>query len=336
MSSLQSTKSWGTHASVIDAELVDMVLSVTQASRAEHGEVVWFGWNGGEAGQVTKASSGKKIQFGSHAVSFTRAAATALHGLMPSHCPQHFDLWLKEVLTEAHKEKNAWLAASYVVPPIGGFMAHETGNKEGSVRGGCWKDVWAKEGSASSPDKNGANRWLALFGGKGAPKYLLQIEFPVVDTRFHWTTAQPPSCMQDADEDFLRLSRSLGYISGDGYWVGPAWIASEYKQTKAGASRPAGRWTPDPNRELLRHYPHECPDCSFGPAGKSPVSRIALDLATRTLDPTEFGTARKARRRNTLTNQWHRRFFAKKQGDKAGSNQSVAIAHCTSHHILAN
>mmetsp|Transcript_49192 Transcript_49192/g.136681 ORF Transcript_49192/g.136681 Transcript_49192/m.136681 type:complete len:228 (-) Transcript_49192:147-830(-) len=116
----------------IAPELIDLVSICNQAaraktdtaSRASLGHCVWLSWNAAEVGQaVGKHFRGHRISYGSQAIAFTKQGAAALHKLMTEDgsSSTHFDLWLKWVLTDGKFE-----GASYVVPPVGGYLAHNS------------------------------------------------------------------------------------------------------------------------------------------------------------------------------------------------------------------
>ena len=92
--------------SVCSPELVDVVRICNQAARTKDesgrsmGHLIWMGWNAAETGSKTKTKH--KIQYGSHAIAFTKTSAELLLQKMKTDAAEHFDLWLKRIL----KKKN--------------------------------------------------------------------------------------------------------------------------------------------------------------------------------------------------------------------------------------
>ena len=205
-------KPWQDGYQTVSTELVELVQCATRASRLAHGDLIWFGYNCGDEKQK---GPNDKIAFGSQGIMFTMRAAKRLNRRMQGVTPQHFDLWLKEVLLEQSTEPSlsrATIRACYVVPPLGGFQTHNTGCRgDFGVRTGLWDEPWSSPGGMR--DHRASRRWLARFSKSRNPAeyHLETLKFPVVTARHHWLTALPPRIRQ-------AMARSRGSSQSGHFW----------------------------------------------------------------------------------------------------------------------
>jgi len=213
----------------VTTELVELVQCATRASRLEHGNLIWFAYNCSDEGQKAPHD---KIQFGSQGIMFTRHAAKRLGSKMQGVTPQHFDLWLKEVLLEQSTLPSLSPAenirASYVVPPLGGFQSHHSGCRgDFGERRGLWAEPWSTPGGMR--DHRVSHRWLAKFSRSRnqADYHLCNFSFPDVSERLHWMTSLPPK-HPPGDNTMQQLCREWNLLGSMNQWVGPPYSAEEW------------------------------------------------------------------------------------------------------------
>ena len=84
---------------VASQELMDLVTIMNIAGRRGCGEIVWLGWNAGQAtapADPKKDINSSKLSYGSQAIAWTPAGARHILDLIQHARGQHFDCWLKE------------------------------------------------------------------------------------------------------------------------------------------------------------------------------------------------------------------------------------------------
>ena len=133
-------------------EIHELVVAFNIAARVGGGHIMWAGYN-----VDGNPNSGKinKIAYGSQCIVYDKAGARALLEHMQFTKPQHYDVYLNNVLAEsqlagADRPAVPGLAHHcFMFPPVGGFAVHASGilDKE-EVRQACWGAVWPREGSA--------------------------------------------------------------------------------------------------------------------------------------------------------------------------------------------
>lgn len=200
-------------------ELLDVVRICTQAARARDengnrkGALVWLSWNAAEAAQ--KCGRVWKIQCGSQAIAWTKQAAAALLPRMKADKAEHFDLWLKRTL----QKPGVLPESSYVHPPIGGFVEHQSANLRGSVRKSSFHEPWALPGSGREKLPDGSPRRLLRFYDNEGDE-LIPLTFGR-DRSALWKTAWPPTTLHPDQAMRDLLTQHLGWMTPEGQYHGP-------------------------------------------------------------------------------------------------------------------
>ena len=158
----------------VSKEVFDLVCTCNVASRANKGDIVWFGYNCSDD-KVDKKRTGI-VSFGTQGVAFTKPAAKLLKEYIPTRKPKLFDMFLKETLhLDFSSRKSSWLAglqkSCYISPPLGGFYEHETEIfcPKGKVRPSLFGAEWGQEGSVGAVRPTDHPRVLRAYPCWGSP-----------------------------------------------------------------------------------------------------------------------------------------------------------------------
>jgi len=288
-------KPWQEGYQTVSTELVELVQCATRASRLAHGDLIWFGYNCGDEKQK---GPNDKIAFGSQGIMFTMRAAKRLHTRMQGVTPQHFDLWLKEVLLEQSTQPSlspATIRACYVVPPLGGFQTHNTGCRgDFGVRTGLWDEPWSSPGGMR--DHRASRRRLARFSKSRNPAeyHLETLKFPVVTARHHWLTALPPT-HPPGDGTLQRLIAEWSLLGPLGQWVGPPYSESEWAIWHRCRASRRQRGYPSTALERVRkspwdEYPYHESQRKFCMVKQSNFQRWIATVSEAPIEPLADGT----------------------------------------------
>ena len=152
----------------VSKEVYELVCTCNAASRADKGDIVWFGYNCSDNKKDPKREG--TVAFGTQGVAFTRPAAKILKEHMVSRKPKLFDMFLKDTLhTDFTSKKGKWLEglkkSCYISPPLGGFYEHETEiySPHGKVRPSLFGADWGQEGSVGAVRPTDRPRLLRAF-----------------------------------------------------------------------------------------------------------------------------------------------------------------------------
>ncbi len=171
-------------------EAFDSVRICNVASRNGVGDLVWLGWQA-SAGDC-KAKRSTHINFGTALVALTvRGGKTLADAMADGRVERgHIDVSLKNFfLKEARTAR-----ASYIIPPIGGSIDHESACDpqkygDGKRRPSIWQCDWLAQGTRRSEDRKNREKWLALPVEKGQAQYICKAD--VDDDTVDWRTYIP-------------------------------------------------------------------------------------------------------------------------------------------------
>lgn len=158
-------------------EACDLVRICNEAARCGRGDIVWLSWMAANAGQKNVRRK-QSIGLGTAAVAVTvRGAARIMEAIHLGRIPNnHWDMVLKGWLLTAQVDAGA----SYIVPPIGGFAAHESGctlPQRGTpfFRRSIWGEQWACWGTRPSQDTRNRDKWVCGLTASGPPTFITKV-----------------------------------------------------------------------------------------------------------------------------------------------------------------
>jgi len=289
----------------VGPEIRDLVEIATVAHRTGVGEFVWCSWSAAHAG-TKRPKRTTAISYGCFFLMFTQASARFFLDIMTrENAPDFFDLWLLSILNK----EDCSLAASYCVPPIGGFSEHPSANYDDAegVRPSTWREAWAQQGTRASLSPPRQNRWLNRFCKKGV-QWHAKLDIPGNMRELFWATLRPPLRWYTDDPTWQSHLRERQWILPDGRWEGPA---------KGRGKGPAFRGSkgksktkhPQPAWALLATLPDGFNTETDGT--EAPITRLAEQLCTALAGETELSayTARQKRARQWAISQYKFRYF---------------------------
>ena len=221
----------------VSQELNDLVRIVTTASRVGLGNLVWLSWCGSNTRKLHPAH-------GTTLVAVTRRAAEVLQPLIDKATPQHFDVWLRNVLVHEGLGDELSLGASFVVPSVGSYDEHLSGCDPknagaGGIRLSTWEQSWTQAGVRPS-DRPGQDRerWICKFCKKGGPTYTKKVDFSA-ERSLCWLTEAPPRNWWSHDNDWWTILESRGWV-----WRGELKIPFKREPARraGGALRPPSQY----------------------------------------------------------------------------------------------
>ena len=194
----------------VSQELNDLVRIVTTAARVGHGNLVWLSWCGRNTRKLHPSH-------GATLIAISRRGAELLQPLIDRGTPDHFDVWLRNVLLHENWADVLGIGASFVVPSVGSYDQHlsgcdPTGAGEGGVRVSTWKEPWTQPGvrPTDRPGQAG-ERWICRFLKKGGPEYLAKVNFSE-ERSLCWLTEAPPNKWKNWDNDWWTILESRGWV----------------------------------------------------------------------------------------------------------------------------
>ena len=306
----------------VQDELVDLVQMCNVAARKDAGDLVWLGWNAADPGKKPPRKTAPK--YGAQLLAYTPNGARECLRAMQTARPQHYDCWL---LYENLNKPTTVLGQAktcYVIPPVGGYAAHESQNYRGGggqTRPSSWQADWCQEGTRPHGPKQ-LRRWLAHFTPKGPPVWITELQLPPFGTELHWATLAPPAHWHDPDPTWQRLLLDRRWVSQTGLWIGPARgqtkgkalkgksgsLSPRAKGKRSGKGQAKGKQVPLEWKRLV-----EEPDgFNVDQNGMvSPITRLAEQLVTSAFDEDEWTETsdRKKRARAFRVSQYKHRFF---------------------------
>ena len=219
--------------------LLDIIDIANIAGRRGVGDFVWLGWNAShwtgcaEEGQALKIRQESPTS-GAHLSIMTTKGARFLmekikaNELPKGHMGHQFIFWLHQFQGLSFRP-NPSFGASYIVPPIGGYMTHDTTwmrqGKQANLKS-HWSAKWMQEGSRIEDFKGGTKiRKLVHYREKGPCEELCEVNVPLVEGQW-WTTEAPEGLpdsfrgIQDwhrprVVEDFMQMIGCLSSVARD-------------------------------------------------------------------------------------------------------------------------
>ena len=301
-------------------ELRDLIEIATVAHRAGVGEFVWCSWTPADAGTskprtCTASSSGCFFMF-------TQVSARFFQDIMTWYnAPNVFDLWLLGILNEP----TCSLAASYCVPPIGGFPGHPCGSctRAGADRTATRREPWAQQGTRASLSPPRVHRWLSRFCKKGF-QWQAKLDVPGNMRELFWATLRPPARWYTNDPTWHSHLRERKWILPDGSWQGPA-KGREERPARRGSKGNARHTDPPQEWALLVVWPDAFNTAPDGT--EAPITRLAEQLCTALPGETECTTctARQKRARQWAISQYKFRYFVDDPSEVARTSRRAAL-----------
>ena len=190
--------------------LLDVVDIANIAGRNGCGDFVWLGW---DASHWSGGRSEEKYTWkvrkesptsGAHLSLVTTKGARFLMerikaGELPKgHMGHQFIFWLNQYQGNA-KRPNPEFGASYIVPPLGGYMTHGTTwmKKREATLNSHWTAKWMQEGSRTEDFKGRQKvRKLVHYRAKGPCEEICQVNLPCEED--DWWYTQAPDGLPDA------------------------------------------------------------------------------------------------------------------------------------------
>ena len=171
--------------------LRDLIAYCNVAARKKK-DLVWFGWQPGNAGADVKHVD--RFCSGAMCIAISKSGASKVYAdMIAGHrdlkSANHWDIVLKKYLSSTQSD---WYC--YITPPIGGYTAHITGCapeefvSAGGVRPSIWNSKWACTGTREDHDWQDKPRakWLCSFTKNGYCNYLEPISVQVPDEDVIW------------------------------------------------------------------------------------------------------------------------------------------------------
>ena len=156
----------------VSRDLTNVMKICAQAHRHNVGDIVWMCWQ--PCGKGKKPARVCSINSGAMFIACSHGGAVHLNGALHSGMLEcnHWDVSLKRHLLE-HQED---AGASYLVPPMGNYVAHvsgcATGHEADKVRDSCFGEPWLAEGTERAEDAKSRDKWVCHLTTKGQPKWL--------------------------------------------------------------------------------------------------------------------------------------------------------------------
>lgn len=239
--------------------LKDLVQIATAACRAKRGNFIWAGWVPGGPG--TKPHSTTALNFGSHLIILTKAAAWNLANSflgMPGYPalsdPGHIDLILK-VWCRDNQER---FGCCYIQPAIGNYTAHVSGCSSEhltSVRPNGWGDRWTRQGTRKEHDLQGRPTYLCGWTTKGNTEWLCKIDVP--DNKLNWRTCwggvgpRPGLKAEPQDTDPAAQASATAASSSSGPAVPVLTARAKRLARSKRATMGFRNWVDEPNEVVL-------------------------------------------------------------------------------------
>jgi hypothetical protein len=185
-----------THFGKCSQNLEDLVLYFNAAARVGRGNLMWAGWNasqwsaGGPKTRNTSPTSGAQL------VLLTAIGARFLCDKREEIPDMHMGNFFAKLCGLKWQEE---LGSSYIQPPIGSFVAHESTTTPGAHLGSHFDSRWAQEGTRI--EKEGQQlRYVCGFTQKGVAHWLhtegIDLRDEGTRRKFIWKT-QPMPTMPD-------------------------------------------------------------------------------------------------------------------------------------------
>ena len=184
--------------------LLDVLDIAAIAGRRGCGDFVWLAWDASHwTGGAEEKKSWKVRQesptSGAHLSIMTAKGARFLMqqmkaGKLPKgHMGHQFIFWLKH-FQGLSSRPNPHFGASYIVPPLGGYMSHDTTwmklGKQARLDS-HWNAKWMQEGSRTEDLKGRSKvRKLVHYREKGHCETLCEVHLPLEEHQW-WTTEAP-------------------------------------------------------------------------------------------------------------------------------------------------
>ena len=191
--------------------LLDVVDIANTAARHGCGHFVWLGWDashwtGGPEEKQTWKNRKESPTSGAHLSLMTTKGARFLMDkivadqLPKGHMGHQFIFWLMHFQGNARKP-NPEFGASYIVPPLGGYMTHNTTwmrqGRQANLKS-HWSAKWMQEGTRTEDFKGRTKvRRLVHYREKGHCEEICQVSLPLLEEEW-WYTEAP----EDLPEDF--------------------------------------------------------------------------------------------------------------------------------------
>ena len=249
----------------ISPELEALTAMANQAKRKGNGDIIWFGWNPHQV-------KGFKMQpsYGSQLIGMTPVGARKLLGHMRVAAPEHFDIFLRNLLRWTDVKD----CASYVLPPVGSFDVHQSGVEKDQTRENFFKSHPYCNLPPRPPHGSSQSRQCCTFGPKGHFEVLF--DFSWSEARMTWWTAWPPESPASQDSTWIQLLLANHWIDQSTYaWVGPPSLPPVVSDKK-GKGKGKKQKKADPWKRL-RDYPHDYSDLNGVP---SVISLLASQIVS--------------------------------------------------------
>ena len=183
--------------------LLDVVDIANTAARNGCGDFVWLGWDashwtGGAEEKQTWKIRKESPTSGAHLSLMTTKGARFLMDkivadqLPKGHMGHQFIFWLMQFQGDARRP-NPKFGASYIVPPLGGYMTHNTTwmkhGRQANLKS-HWNAKWMQEGTRTEDFKGRTKvRRLVHYREKGHCEEICQVSLPLLEEQWWYTDA---------------------------------------------------------------------------------------------------------------------------------------------------